>query len=77
MNKVRRKEIKRAVDLLDEAIGILTECRDEEYEAFESLPEGIQNSERGEQMQEYENTISEKVDELEYAVSDLNEIVDS
>ncbi|MBP3879241.1 MAG: hypothetical protein J6D46_02895 [Lachnospiraceae bacterium] len=53
MNKERRKRIKEAMEALDTAHDILIEIFDEEQEAFDNLPEGIQNGERGEQMNEY------------------------
>lgn len=56
MNKERRKRIKEAMEALDTAHDILIDVLDEEQEAFDNLPEGIQNGERGEQMSEYIET---------------------
>ena len=53
MNKERRKRIKEAMEALDTVHDILIDVCDEEQEAFDNLPEGIQNGERGEQMNEY------------------------
>lgn len=39
MNKDRRKRIAEALALIEEARDILAEVRDEENEAYESLPE--------------------------------------
>ena len=59
MNKDRRKRLNEALELLDKAEGflsdaaqIVTDVRDEEQEAFDNLPEGLQQAERGELMQE-------------------------
>jgi len=74
MNKARRKEIARAIELMEEAHEILESVRDEEQEAFDNMPEGPQNSERGEAMEGYISTIEEVMDYLD--TSSLQEIVD-
>lgn len=48
MNKQRRKRLTEAMELLQEAQQIIEEVKDEEQEAFDNLPEGLQCSERGE-----------------------------
>ena len=65
MNKDRRKRIAEALTLIEEAGDILTEVRDEENEAYESLPEGIMNSERGEQMASNVDEIDEYIGYIE------------
>jgi len=75
MNKVRRKEIARAIELMDQAREILEAVRDEEQEAFDNMPESIQCSERGETMEEYIYTIENALENLD--TDDLQEIVDS
>lgn len=74
MNKARRKEIARAIELMDEAREILEAVKDEEQEAFDNMPEGLQCSERGETMEEYIGTLEEVVYNLE--TDALQEIVD-
>lgn len=74
MNKVRRKELARVVDLLDQARDLLETIRDEEQEAFDNLPESIQYSERGEAMENYIGTMDEILDYLD--TGELQEIVD-
>ena len=74
MNKVRRKELARVVDLLDQARDLLETIRDEEQEAFDNLPESIQCSERGETMEDYISTMEEMLDYLD--TGELQEIVD-
>lgn len=74
MNKVRRKDLARVVDLLDRARDLLETIRDEEQEAFDNLPESIQYSERGETMEGYIGTMEEMLDYLD--TGELQEIVD-
>lgn len=59
MNKERRKRIREAMEALDTAHDILIDVFNEEQEAFDNLPEGIQN---GEQMSEYIETLSEQIE---------------
>ena len=46
MNRIRRKEIARAIELVEEARGILEAAMEEEQEAYDSMPEGLQESEQ-------------------------------
>ena len=74
MNKARRKEIARAITLMEQAREILEEVRDGEQEAFDNMPESLQYSERGEAMEEYIYTLEEKLEALD--TDELQEIVD-
>ena len=74
MNKARRKEIARAIELMDEAREILESVMDEEQEAFDNMPESLQCSERGETMEKCIATLDEVVCNLE--TDALQEIVD-
>jgi hypothetical protein len=51
MNKARRQELYDVTSFLDDAIGRLEEIKDDEEDAFNSMPEGFQNSSRGDKMQ--------------------------
>lgn len=72
MNTKRRNAIESVINELiekfeeikAEAIDQLSEIRDEEQEAYDNLPESLQESERGENMQNC-------IDALEYFMSDL------
>lgn len=75
MNKLRRKEIAKAIELLERAREILEQVKDEEQDAFDNLPEGIQCSERGETMEDCIYTLEEFIDSLD--TESLQEIVDN
>ena len=75
MNKIRRKTLEQIVAKLDEARCLLEEVQADEQDAFDSMPENLQGSERGEQMEEYIYTMQEGVDNLEEIVSNLEEII--
>lgn len=70
MNKQRRKQIEQVILKLDDLKEELDGIREEEQDAYDNLPEGIQDSERGESM--YEN-----IDTLETAYNDLESIIDN
>ena len=72
MNRQRRTEIRKAINLILEAKDILENVLADEQEAFDNLPEGFQCSERGETMEE---NISLLEDFIEYLDTDeLEEI---
>lgn len=48
MNNDRRKEINKAISLLQEAMSILEATHSEEQEYYDNMPENLQSSERGE-----------------------------
>lgn len=50
MNDARRKKINQACHLIEKAAEILDQCVEEEREAYENLPDGIRESERGQEM---------------------------
>lgn len=52
MNKDRRNRLLEASSQLDEAIATIQDIQDEEQEAFDNMPEGLQCSARGESMME-------------------------
>ena len=69
MNKERRKRLGEAVDLLEQAKSIVEECKDEEQEYHDNIPESFQNGEKGE-------TAQQNVDNLETAESFMDCIID-
>lgn len=72
MNKARREEIKKVVDYIESAYMILDEIKDEEEEAFNNLPDGIAESERGEMMEENVDTMDDCINNLWDIVDVLN-----
>lgn len=75
MNKTRRKQLDKAWGLLMEASQIIEEVKSDEEEAHDNLPDSLQESERGEQMQEYIDTMDELLMELDNILSDVDDIV--
>lgn len=77
MNKERRKELGRAITLLNDAqekLELAKEAvegvKDGEEEAHGNLPESLQESDRGEAMQE-------NIDNLDNIISELDDVYDN
>lgn len=90
MNKRRRNELSKFHNELIKAIDVecmtdvieslsfdISSIRDDEEDAFESLPESLQDSERGEIMQENVDDIELIADYLEDIKNSLSEIQDT
>ena len=50
MKEERLKTLKQCLNMIQNAHDILEEVRDEEQDAFDNMPEGLQDSERGDMM---------------------------
>lgn len=69
MNKQRRKAIDAVREKLEELLEELEAIKDEEQEAFDNLPESLQDSERGDKM-------TEAIENLEYTIDYIEEITE-
>ena len=78
MNKQRKKRIAEAVELISQAKDLLEIIGEEEEAAFDNLPEGLQESARGEQMEANADAMAEAYDYLDEAIDALEdaELVD-
>ena len=74
MNRQRRAEIKRALRMMEEAHEILAECADQEDEAFDALPESIQESERGERMEECLEALDEALETIDDLIENISTV---
>lgn len=73
MNKARRKKVTDALAEIERQKDIIETAKSEEQECYENLPEPIQYSERGEAMQEIANSLESAVDDLDNAISNIND----
>jgi hypothetical protein len=76
MNAQRRKEIAKAIALIEDAIAILDYAAEEEREAYDNLPESLQLSERGERMEECADAIENVSRELTDQIDCLNDTIE-
>lgn len=79
MNRIRRKSLRTILGQMDDLSTVLETVKEalqdvlnEEQEAYDNLPEGLQEADRGQQMQEYIETLEGVVDSLgELDIEDL------
>lgn len=69
MNKSRRARLDKILEQIDDIICDINTVREEEEEAYENLPESIQDSDRGQAM-------TDAIDNLEEAINNLEDIED-
>lgn len=74
MNKVRRKELGKAFDLVCQAKDILEAVKAEEQESYENLPDSFRFGERGEEMEGYIEMLEEAFNYLDDANSVIEQI---
>lgn len=65
MNKQRRKQIAKALELISEAKTILEEVKDEEESCYDNMTDGLQDTELAEQLQENVEQLGDYIDALE------------
>lgn len=74
MNKQRRTDIKTVVSKLEAIKSELNSILIAEENVFDSIPENLQGSMRGEESEEAIDCMNEAIDSLEEAISQLEEI---
>ena len=75
MNRERRTQLAKAVRLLERAIEIIENAKDEEQEAFDNLPESIKDSERGENMESYIDLLDAADGSIYDAIDSINDVL--
>ena len=75
MNAQGRKEIAKHIASLEEIKNKLESMKDDEEAKYDNMPEGLQECERGEQMQESIEALDIACDNLEEVIGGLQEIV--
>ena len=68
MNKQRRKDIERAIALLDEAKDIIETAAGEERDYYDAMPENMQGGEKGERAEQAADSLDECVCDIEQAI---------
>lgn len=82
MNNERRKQLKAIAkqlgtiaDNLEDQQILLEQVYDDESEAFDNMPESLQQSDRGIEMEDGIGTLEEQKDDLANMADDLHEII--
>lgn len=76
MNKERRKRLSSAIDILNDALLILDDVKTEESAAYDNMPDGLRDSERGEEMSAKIDTMEEVYSQIEDAICSLEEVIE-
>lgn len=76
MNKARRKELERAIELMGEARDIIEDCKFEEEEYLENMPENLQYSEKHEMAESAVENMEESIDKLEEAMQNVEDAME-
>lgn len=71
MNADRRKTLAKIAETIEAAKTDLESIRDEEQEAFDNMPEGMQQGERGTAMEAAVQELDEAIDGLDSALSNI------
>lgn len=74
MNKLRRKQIQKAVEKINDGLSELRGVMDEEQDAFDNLSEGLQQTMRGEAMESNVDMLDEVIEQIEEALESLDGI---
>ena len=74
MNDKRRKELNNIYKELHLRVGQLDNLQNEEQDAYDNLPESLQNAEKGEQMQECIDALDQAKSELEAVMDTLGQL---
>ena len=77
MNAKGRKELQGLIEKLDEVKTDLEFMQEDEQSKLDNLPEGIQDSERGEAMQNAIDQLEYACDSIQEAIDNLQEIIDA
>lgn len=76
MNKQRRKWLEDIIGKLEEQKDELYNLQQEEQEAYDNMPESLQESDRGQEIYETSTCLEDEFDSLENVIQNLQEILD-
>lgn len=74
MNKQDRKEIERAIAMMEEAKSIFENISAEESNKFDNLSEGLQASENGQKFESNVEALDEAVSNIEDVINNVQEL---
>ena len=72
MNDKRRRRLKKATSMINQAIQIIEEVRDEEQDSYDNLPESIMDGDRGAKMEEAIENMEDALSDLESASENID-----
>jgi flagellar biosynthesis chaperone FliJ len=75
MNDQRRKQLKEALQKLEDAAASIEICKDEEQEYYDNMPEGLQGGEKGDKAQEAIDGLEEALTQIDDAIAQITEVI--
>lgn len=76
MNAQDRKELQKAITLIEEAKEIIDNIGQGEQEKFDNLSEGLQQSEKGMKFEDAVSSLESAFNQLEEAVDEINSAIE-
>ena len=73
MNKQDRKELQRAIDLLNDAKEIIESIGTCEQDKYDNLSEGLQATERGQKFEENASALENSASSIDDIISEIEE----
>ena len=75
MNKQRRNELKIVIDYMDKAKDIIVNVKNQEEFAYDNMPENLQYSDRGCNIEDNINNLDEISEGIDEIISTINDII--
>lgn len=75
MNNKRRKELRKAIEIIETALDIVNQVKDEEEDSMYNYPENLQGTETYENMEVAVDTMDDAISNIDDSISSLNEAV--
>lgn len=73
MNDNRRKNLKRALSMLESANQIISQAADQEQDSLDNLPESLQSSEQYEKMEDAVSLLESAIEDIDSASDKLRD----
>lgn len=77
MNKQRRNRLQKVIDQLEELKVEVSSICEEEQEAYDNMPESLQDGEMGSQMYENISTIEDQESNFDELIENLQEVIEA
>ena len=77
MNKQRRNRLQKVIDQLEELKVEVSSICEEEQEAYDNMPESLQDGERGSQMYENISTLEDQESNFDELIENLQELIEA
>ncbi len=77
MNKERRKRLQEVIDQLENLKEEVSSICEEEQEAYDNMPESLQDGERGSQMYENISTLEDQESNFDDLIESLQEVIEA